>query len=668
MWVSPLVVTPMKIREAKNAFDKLYFAANAHVYMDKAGAAPQSVFSLSGRLVATKSGWIVLEVPMALVRGAFDALDEPGAEMPPPSSGYESYKSHISVFRPEELEQLGGIDKVTEKGHHFHYNLGPIQTVEPAGWSEMSKVWFIKVHSLELEKLRKSYGLSARPNDNKFNFHITVAVKRKNVLKENDVSKAAENLGPEDDHQPRCKIADVLGDISSVWNRGASNVNRWIGHPTMNMPQGKGIELSPAQGRAYGMQPRPAVQPVQPTAQPVAQQPQPIAQPVPAQPVQPASGASQSRPPIPNTQRPVSAPGIKAGEYLRAIVASVAKLAEDSGVTSISLTPDATELPPNVPETSSFPVQEKKPKQESKPTFDATSPWAGALKLAADLNERRGNKFKKVSLPVIGHYEAKSKVGRDAFLYQDPRGSKHDDFAECQTCHDFTGKSCENFSKGNTVRPTGSCGLYHHGLGTNELLGNELGTFTKEEAGYVEHPVRCENCAYFDDEEKYCELFEELTEYFPSVFDLKKEVHPKGCCNAHIARGRRFEEKEETQEAKTKTVAIDLDGTLAFYDGWRGEDVIGEVRPGAAEAVKWLKKKGHKVALWTTRGNTERLKKWLKENDIPVDYINENPNQPAGCSKKIIAEIYVDDRVIDARKAWSEIKKELAERLEEDHA
>jgi hypothetical protein len=58
------------------------------------------------------------------------------------------------------------------------------------------------------------------------------------------------------------------------------------------------------------------------------------------------------------------------------------------------------------------------------------------------------------------------------------------------------------------------------------------------------------------------------------------------------------------------------------------------------------------------------LKQWLKEHDITVDYINDNPNQPANTSKKIMAEIYVDDRVIDARKSWLEIKKELAERLE----
>src|SRR5579872_2585714 len=92
MYLSVLTVTPAKAREAKKAFDALYHAANAHVYMDKVAGAPSLAYSLAGRLVGTKSGWIVLEVPMALVRGAFDALHEPGVEMPPAFSGYDDYK------------------------------------------------------------------------------------------------------------------------------------------------------------------------------------------------------------------------------------------------------------------------------------------------------------------------------------------------------------------------------------------------------------------------------------------------------------------------------------------------------------------------------------------------------------------------------------------------
>lgn len=156
----------------------------------KSSAAPEKTYALAGRLYLSRSGWILLTVPNAIVRGVFDAMDEPGLEMPP-SGPDGSLNAHISVIRPEELEQVGGGDKVSERGHMFRYNLGPVKTVNPGGWPEMAKVWFIEVNSPELQNLRKSYGLSALPNDNKYKFHITIAVRRKRVLQNNDRKKVA---------------------------------------------------------------------------------------------------------------------------------------------------------------------------------------------------------------------------------------------------------------------------------------------------------------------------------------------------------------------------------------------------------------------------------------------------------------------------------------------
>ncbi len=99
-------------------------------------------------------------------------------------------------MRPEEIGGIGGVDKITERGHHFGYTLGPVQEVEPEGWDGVSKVWFIRVKSTELQNLRKSYGLSPLPNDNKFDFHITIAKKRKKILQHNNVSKAAGIITP----------------------------------------------------------------------------------------------------------------------------------------------------------------------------------------------------------------------------------------------------------------------------------------------------------------------------------------------------------------------------------------------------------------------------------------------------------------------------------------
>jgi len=94
-------------------------------------------------------------------------------------------------MRPEEIEEIGGSDKIVERGRDFHFTLGPVRSTVPGGWPEMSKVWFIEVRSPELKKLRKSYGLTPLPHNNEYQFHITVAVRKKNVLGDNAVAKAA---------------------------------------------------------------------------------------------------------------------------------------------------------------------------------------------------------------------------------------------------------------------------------------------------------------------------------------------------------------------------------------------------------------------------------------------------------------------------------------------
>jgi len=157
--------------------------------LSKEAGAPVTVHALSGELYLSKSGWLLLDVPNSLVRGAFDALHELGAELPFHTDG--SLNAHVTVMRPEEIEQIGGADKITERGHQFKYTLGPLKECVPDGWTEMAKVWFIEVKSKQLEQLRKSYGLSALPKEGKHAFHITIATRRKKVLQNNDVKKAS---------------------------------------------------------------------------------------------------------------------------------------------------------------------------------------------------------------------------------------------------------------------------------------------------------------------------------------------------------------------------------------------------------------------------------------------------------------------------------------------
>jgi len=148
-------------------------------------------YGLGGRLYLSSSGWMLLSVPNAFVHGCFKALQEPGAELPTHGDGL--VHAHISVIRPDELEQIGGAYRVTERGKIFRYTLGQTREVNPAGWDEMERCWFVEVHSPDLERLRRSYGLASLPNDDKYKFHITFAVRRKGVLGKNDQTKQSSN-------------------------------------------------------------------------------------------------------------------------------------------------------------------------------------------------------------------------------------------------------------------------------------------------------------------------------------------------------------------------------------------------------------------------------------------------------------------------------------------
>lgn len=160
-------------------------------------AKPKESYCLFGRLYVSKSGWGLLSVPNNLVYGLFDAMNEPGIDLPPASDhGKLKLNAHISVFSKEEIEKIGS-DNLNERGHSFAYNIGRIKEVKPAGWSEMEKVWFVEVDSPELEDLRASYGLSRLPKKGKHQFHISAAV-RKSSKGKNVKTRLAKSKYPDD--------------------------------------------------------------------------------------------------------------------------------------------------------------------------------------------------------------------------------------------------------------------------------------------------------------------------------------------------------------------------------------------------------------------------------------------------------------------------------------
>jgi hypothetical protein len=91
--------------------------------------------------------------------------------------------------------------------------------------------------------------------------------------------------------------------------------------------------------------------------------------------------------------------------------------------------------------------------------------------------------------------------------------------------------------------------------------------------------------------------------------------------------------------------------------------VIEEPRDGAKKAMEKFKKWGFRIIVFTVRGNTGRVEEWLKEHEIPYDYVNHNPDQPADGSGKVLADVYIDDRAIRADEPWSKLAKMVKKQL-----
>jgi hydroxymethylpyrimidine pyrophosphatase-like HAD family hydrolase len=103
-------------------------------------------------------------------------------------------------------------------------------------------------------------------------------------------------------------------------------------------------------------------------------------------------------------------------------------------------------------------------------------------------------------------------------------------------------------------------------------------------------------------------------------------------------------------------IAIDFDGTIV-------EDAypkIGKPRIFAFETMKRLQKDGHRLILWTYRcgSKLDDAVKFCKENGITFYAVNQSfPEEQYdnSVSRKIYADIYIDDRNIGGVLGWGEV-------------
>lgn len=104
------------------------------------------------------------------------------------------------------------------------------------------------------------------------------------------------------------------------------------------------------------------------------------------------------------------------------------------------------------------------------------------------------------------------------------------------------------------------------------------------------------------------------------------------------------------------TIAVDFDGTIVEH---KYPD-IGNEMLFAFATLKALEKKGHKLILWTFRNGValDAAVAYCKSNGIEFYAINKNfPEEEinASTSRKINADIFIDDRNVGGFLGWSEI-------------
>lgn len=90
-------------------------------------------------------------------------------------------------------------------------------------------------------------------------------------------------------------------------------------------------------------------------------------------------------------------------------------------------------------------------------------------------------------------------------------------------------------------------------------------------------------------------------------------------------------------------VAVDFDGTLSLDSQYPN---IGRFNTPLYEALMKLRGIGWSIVLWTCREGRELKEavEWCKMNGLEFDAINENPPEVPFKSRKVVANMYIDDR------------------------
>lgn len=104
------------------------------------------------------------------------------------------------------------------------------------------------------------------------------------------------------------------------------------------------------------------------------------------------------------------------------------------------------------------------------------------------------------------------------------------------------------------------------------------------------------------------------------------------------------------------TIAVDFDGTIVEH----AYPEIGREMLFAFATLKSLQNKGHKLILWTFREGKllDEAVEYCRENGVEFYAVNRSyPEEDSikGVSRKINADIFIDDRNVGGFPGWGEI-------------
>ena len=107
-------------------------------------------------------------------------------------------------------------------------------------------------------------------------------------------------------------------------------------------------------------------------------------------------------------------------------------------------------------------------------------------------------------------------------------------------------------------------------------------------------------------------------------------------------------------------IAVDFDGTIVTHK----YPAIGKEVPYAIKALKLFQERGHKIILWTYRSGeeVEQAVHFCKERGLIFHAVNNNfegEEFDNTYSRKIYADMYIDDRNILGIPDWEKIYRML---------